>query len=181
MRTIAALFLVLASCSANPSTDLVERADKLFVQTFMGSCAIEIGNHDRVRAAAKAMKWKLITDPNARKMLGPADGNQKWTGWLIQQDKRGFMLALTEGEIDNLSVLTCTLVGDVSDVDATKRRIVQLLAADRQANDEANGQRTEVWNFKSERGRQALSSIDAQAMGMKTLNAGIVMNKADFK
>ena len=91
------------------------------------------------------------------------------------------MLALTEGEIDNLSVLTCTLVGDVSDVDATKRRIVQLLAADRQANDEANGQRTEVWNFKSERGRQALSFIDAQAMGMKTLNAGIVMNKADFK
>ena len=139
----------------------------------MSTCVRDFENQSRIEAAARTMSWKPITDPDIRKMLEPENGAAKWNGWIFRHQKLGMMLALSESKLDNRGVKSCVLVSELQSVQATKTKLVELLQAKIMATDNEGGQKSEVWRFSFDGKPRILSFIDAEAMGMNTLNAGV--------
>ena len=119
------------------------------------------------------MNWKPITDPNMRKMLEPESGSAKWGGWVFRHDNLNLMLALSESKIEKRDVKTCVLVSELTSVRATKDQLVRLLSAKLKGKDNEGGQMSELWTFTFDGKPRLLSFIDADAMGMNMLNAGV--------
>jgi hypothetical protein len=119
------------------------------------------------------MNWKAITDPDIRKMLEPENGSAKWGGWAFQYEKLKMMLALSESKIDNRDVKTYVLISQLQSVQGTKDRLVKLLQAKIVAKDVEGGQNSEVWRFTFNDKPRVLSFIDAEAIDMNMLNAGV--------
>ena len=139
----------------------------------MSTCVRDFDNRTRIEAAAEVMKWKPITDPNIRKMLSPENGASVWKGWAFNHDGASFMLAFSDAKIDAKPVSTCVLIAELDSVQATKAHLVKLLSAKQTEKDDENGQHTEIWKFQAGSQQRLMSFIDADAMGMKTLNAGV--------
>jgi hypothetical protein len=151
----------------------MKAADATFVQAFMSTCVRDFDNRERIEAASKAMDWKLITDPSMRKMLEPENGSANWAGWAFPHDNLKLMLALSESKIEDHNVKTCVLISELTSIKATKARLVQLLDAKSEGTDSEGGQTSEVLRFTFDGKPRLLSFIDAEAMGMKMLNASV--------
>ncbi|WP_169803388.1 hypothetical protein [Sphingomonas pruni] len=168
-----AMLLALAACdkpSSPPKTPLADTADMDFVQAFVGSCVQTFPDFARIEAAARAMKWKRVTDPDMLKMIGPADGGSGWKAWTFKTGKKGFLLSTGERDVEGKALKFCVLIAEPSDIEATRNHIVKLLNAKREYSSEEGGQRYATYSFLQDDKPLILNFIDAVPMSMKMLN-----------
>lgn len=167
---IAFLFAVFSNAEfalAQQSVGLV------FSQTFIGTCAQDFPDTDRLKAAAKTFGWKELNDPNIRAMFGPADPSAIWQSWFLTQDNSKFVVGISEGIVDGKQVRTCNLVQDRTDVKSVISELTKLLNATKIDESMEAGQRSMVWQFKKNDQSYLLLTLDGTPMNMELINATI--------
>lgn len=192
MFAIAAA-LSLASCQrhrdpANPETSTAEALAPAteaasptpndFIQTFMGSCVLDFPDFNRVEAAAKALKWKRVTDPDQLKLIAPTDGGGSWKAWGFKSGKMRSLLSVGQRDVDGETLKFCVLIADPVESEITRNRIVKLLNATEESSSEQAGQRYRTYSVTKDGKPLLLNFIDAVPMGMTSFNASIITRPA---
>jgi hypothetical protein len=174
----AAIVVSLFGCdnAARSPVGSAARFDASFVQAFMGNCVQGFAGDSKIEAASTAMRWKRITDPAVLEMIGPANGGSDWKAWRFKSSGKVFMLATGQNEVDGRLARFCVLISEPTDIDATRDALVKLLRAKRQHASEEAGQRYEVHQFEFDGRMMLLNFIDGVPMGMKMLNASVVIS-----
>ncbi len=166
----------LTACEAfaTPRAVQANAPDMTFVQTFMGNCAMNFPDTDRIASAAIAFKWDRITDAATLKTIGPVDNGGKWKAWRFKNGGKGFLLAAGSRLMKAKHVDFCVLIAEPASIDATRNQIAVLLRAKPEEKEVYQGQNYFTYSVKGEDGARTLNFIDARPMGMKTMNASMM-------
>jgi hypothetical protein len=172
---VIALFGVSMSCFAQDS------AAVRFAQEFVGVCAHDFPAVDKIKAAAKVLNWKEITDPNIRAMMGPASPGALWQGWLVVEKEDKYFVGISEGTVSGKNINTCTVVQDRTDVDAIISELNKILNAKKIDEYEEAGQRQITSEIEIAGQRYLLMTGDGTPLKMMLITATIITDFRGFQ
>lgn len=148
-------------------------AELSFVRSFIGTCLNYFPDIERVKQTANALKWSEITDPNVKGMLGPADANAKWHGWLMRVDGYAFLVGISESPEQGRTVKSCSLAADRIDLPSVYSTLERLVSLKKQLDFSEDGQRNQQWVYARGTDRFALMAADGSPMKIDTLSLAI--------
>lgn len=119
-----ALFLVLCGlvvCANQSEASTKVDKERVLLESFYGFCYLNIEDLEKVRAAARELKWQELSE-DAWKMLGGSGGK----GWWLRHNSLTMMLGINTGEFRGKKVNICSLATAKIDPD----KIIKLLERD---------------------------------------------------
>lgn len=158
---------------------MVKEPDTPFIQSFSGNCLQNVGDHDRIRAAADEFRWKRMTDPQQLKMFAPEEPGVAWSAWSFRQDSRRFVLAISSGEINGEPTSTCSVMSEVSEISATKDRLVEMTRGKLIDRQEEGGQLFETYHVEFGEKKLLLILMDGTPIGISILRASVATREVD--
>jgi hypothetical protein len=149
-----------------------------FSQAFLGTCVQDFPDTNKIKAAAKALAWKEITDPNVKAMLGPSDPSAMWQGWMMQTGDSKYFVGISEGQYEGKKIHNCNLAQDRTDVDGIIAELERLLNTKKISETIEAGQRYGTWEFERSGESFLLMIVDGTPMNFDLINASIT---TDFR
>ncbi len=173
-----ALSLVTAFLGFPMNCEAQDSSAVRFAQEFVGICVQDFPAIDKIKAAAKVLNWKEITDQNIRAMIGPANPDAFWQGWLVVEKEDKYFVGISVGVVNGKNINSCTLVQDRTDVDAIIAELTKVLNAKKIDEAEEAGQRQITSEFEKGDQRYLLLTGDGTPMKMMAITATIT---TDFR
>lgn len=137
--TLAAAIVAAPSAMADPATDVVE--------TFLGSCALQMPNLDSIRAASRVMNYEPLSD-DMMAMLGPVDPTAESEGWIVPMGDEKLFLGISEGMFHDKPVAICSVAAKIADPELVISRLTEMNSIGSKRYDKVRlGQRTRVWTL----------------------------------
>ena len=149
----AKLLIAIVACSFAHAASAQELREKLesasgvsFVQGFLGHCAQNAGNNQRVIDALEMLGLPPVPD-KLRPLVGPSDPNAEFQGWFESDQEQGpYFIGVSSGEIDGETFHTCAITNPYIDTKVVVAAIINLAELERPDFDETSaGQRLRVW------------------------------------
>ena len=171
--------VALSACDGGASADTLHTppalnaSDAGFVQSVMGNCVLAFPDIAKIEAAAKASRWKLVTDPSVIAMIAPEEKGGRWKTWGVKQGNSRHILYIGDNLIGQKPIKFCGAITEVEDVDSMAAHLAGLLKAKQEDTLEEAGQRTRIYSFKDAEEPRILSILDANAMQMKMINVSV--------
>lgn len=139
-----------------------------FARSFVGFCAQNAGQNEKVEAAANALGFEEL-EGDMKAMVAPQDPNADYTGWLIRDNAQmPMLLGISEAEMKGMPYSNCVVANPNVPMDEVVAELQQLIGfGDLILDEEAVGQRYRVWQTDAIAQRSVISVMDAPAMGIE--------------
>lgn len=139
MAPILAIFLLLSWTKVAMAEGEAET-----VEQFIGICALSMPEIRRIEAAASELKWKPLS-PTQATMLRPIDPNAKFSGWLVPNSGKPYLIGVWEGQLDGDKVLVCTHASTHFDPSELVSEMAKKLSLKTLTDETEAGQRYRTW------------------------------------
>ena len=134
---------------------------------FVGHCLLNPGRTDKIRAAAQSFDYSELSGADAL-MLGPQDPSAEFQAWSVgDSPSELYFLAVSEAEIDGVSMSTCTVSNPYTGAQETLAALQELQTIGNAAYEEVQaGQRYRIWETESLASGSYIAIIDALKLGI---------------
>jgi hypothetical protein len=137
--TCAAInFLPALATAQTPSIE------ETVVNAFLGNCALNLPNLDKIRAASRTLGWKSLPR-DAATMMGPIDPSVQFEGWMVSDLAVRYLVGISVGRIGVQPVVTCTVANPDLKQDALLGDLHQKLKLETLNDVREAGQRYRAW------------------------------------